>query len=258
MGSRSSHLRTKVVALLVSLVALWAFAAWVTLRDGLNLLWVSTYDTQISQPLEPLLLELQVERRLSAIYLAKPGSQQREALDGNRHRTEALAAEFKKSAQGWQARLAGSAELNQRIDELAVGLDRLPETRAAIDARTIDRVAAAKAFTEVLDSVFRVFDSLGNLDEADIAQDTATLIQLNRVRELASQEDALLAGALAANKLTAVEHSQFVQLVGAQRFLASEAAARMPDADRKRYDAMVAGAAFSRFQDFEDRVIKDG
>ena len=56
MKSRSIHVRTKVVALLVSLVALWGFAAFVTARDGLNLLWVSTLDAKFGQPTDALIL----------------------------------------------------------------------------------------------------------------------------------------------------------------------------------------------------------
>ena len=50
MGSGSTRLRTKVIALLASLVALWSFAAWVTVADGFNLLWVQTLDSQVAEP----------------------------------------------------------------------------------------------------------------------------------------------------------------------------------------------------------------
>jgi hypothetical protein len=72
MRFRNSRLRTKVTALLVSLTALWIFAAWVTLREGVNLLWVTTYDSQLATPTDPLIAELQRERRLTVIRLAKP------------------------------------------------------------------------------------------------------------------------------------------------------------------------------------------
>ena len=49
MSSRSSHVRSKIVALLVSLVALWAFAAFVTGREGLNLLTVSDLNAAVER-----------------------------------------------------------------------------------------------------------------------------------------------------------------------------------------------------------------
>ena len=46
MRLRNARLRTKVTALLVSLIALWAFTAWVTVREGLNMLGVATLDAE--------------------------------------------------------------------------------------------------------------------------------------------------------------------------------------------------------------------
>ncbi|MEE3917806.1 hypothetical protein V2I01_00925 [Micromonospora sp. BRA006-A] len=71
MGSRSTNLRTKIIALLASLTALWAFAAWVTVRDGFNLLGVQTLNARVFEPSDPLLQELQAERRLSLRYLGE-------------------------------------------------------------------------------------------------------------------------------------------------------------------------------------------
>ncbi|ASW55900.1 sensor histidine kinase [Plantactinospora sp. KBS50] len=255
MRSRSSNLRTKVVALLLSLTALWVFAAWVTVRDGLNLLWVQTYDNQIAQPSEPLVKELQVERRLSVTYLAQPGEQQRAALNASRERSIELAARFRESAEGWRANMAAGKELQGRIRDLSGKLDALAKTRDAIDAGSISRSETAQAFTGVLDAAFRVYSALGALDDPQIASDARNLIRLNRVREMASQEDALLAGALAAGKMTTTEHTLFVKMVGAQRFLADETVRELPDSDRAAFDEMADAPGFSKFRDLEDRVV---
>ncbi|MFC7639784.1 hypothetical protein ACFQX6_01035 [Streptosporangium lutulentum] len=65
-------MRAKVTALLVSLTALWAFTAWVTVREGLNMLGVASLDASVAEPSERLLVELQTERRLSLIILGDP------------------------------------------------------------------------------------------------------------------------------------------------------------------------------------------
>ncbi|MEV4492158.1 nitrate- and nitrite sensing domain-containing protein [Micromonospora coxensis] len=258
MGSRSASLRTKVVALLVSLTALWAFAAWVTLRDGLNVLGVQTLDAQVAEPSESLRTELQRERRMSLAYLGRPSQQQAEQLRVQRQRSEALAASFAESARSWRARLASSDELGQRIDEVVAGLDGLGSVRDSVVARSVDRAGAAAAYTGVLDSLFRVYASLGKLDDEQIAKDTATLTQLVRVRELMSQEDALFAGVAAAGRINDKEYAQFAHLVGAQRFLAQEALAELPTADRDRYLAMTEGESFARLRALEDRLIREG
>ncbi|KKJ94702.1 histidine kinase [Micromonospora sp. HK10] len=258
MGSRSTRLRTKVVALLVSLAALWAFAAWVTLQDGLNVLGVQTLDAQVAEPSESLRTALQEERRMSVAYLGQPSPKQVEQLREQRRRSEELAATFVTSARSWRARAAASDELVQRIDEVADRLDSLGPVRDEVAARSIDRGAAAAAYSGVLDSLFRMYAALGKLDDEDIAKDTSTLTQLVRVRELMSQEDALYSGVAAAGRITDQEYILFARLVGAQRFLAGEAIAELPAADRDRYARMTADPAFIRLRALEDRLMKDG
>ncbi|MGK5445179.1 nitrate- and nitrite sensing domain-containing protein [Micromonospora sp. URMC 105] len=258
MGSRSASLRTKVVALLVSLAALWAFAAWVTLRDGLNVLGVQTLDAQVAEPSESLLTELQRERRMSAAYLGRPSPEQAEQLREQRRRSEERAADFAESARSSRARLASSDELVERVDEVVTRLDDLGAVRDAVATRSVDRAGAVDSYTGVLNSLFRVYASLGKLDDEQIAKDTATLTQLFRVRELMSQEDALFAGVAAAGRINDREYAQFAHLVGAQRFLAGEALAELPDADRERYMRMIDGQSFVRLRSMEDRLVRDG
>ncbi|MEV1329930.1 nitrate- and nitrite sensing domain-containing protein [Micromonospora costi] len=256
MGSRSTNLRTKVIALLVSLVALWAFAAWVTVRDGFNLLGVQTLNSRVFEPSDPLLVQLQKERRLSLAYLGGPDPAQLEELKAERRRTDEYANDFRDSVRDWRTEVPASEQLEARIDELLGDLDRLNETRSGVDARNIDRATTMSAYVGVIDTIFRVFDALGGLDDPQIARETSALISLNRARELVSQEDALLTGALAAGRLTVAEQAQFAQLVGAQRFIAEQAAVDMAGSDRERYQQVLAGESFQRFRALEDEVVR--
>ncbi|WP_328372320.1 nitrate- and nitrite sensing domain-containing protein [Micromonospora zamorensis] len=258
MASRSASLRTKIVALLVSLAALWAFAAWVTLRDGFNVLGAQALDVQVAQPSEALLTELQRERRMSVAYLGRRDQGLAQQLQVQHERSEEKATDFAESARSWQARFTSSDELIGRIDEMVARLDGLGEMREAVVSGSVDRAAAAAAYTGVLDSLFRVYAAMGQLDDEQIAQDTVNLTRLVRVRELMSQEDALFAGMAAAGRVSAPEYTQFAHLVGAQRFLVAEALAELPDADRARYVQMTEGQAFSRLRALEDRMVTGG
>ncbi|TDC78293.1 histidine kinase [Micromonospora sp. KC606] len=258
MGSRSASLRARVVAVLVALAALWAFAAWETLRDGHTVLSVQTLDAKVAEPGEALRAELQRERRMSVAHLGRPSQEQAQALRVQRQRSEELAAAFTESARGWRARLASSDELARRIDDVAARLGSLGPVRDAVAGGSVDRAGAAGAFTAVLDSLFRVDTALGRLADERVAKDSGTLIQLVRVRELMAQEDALFAGVAAAGRANDREYAQFAHLVGAQRFLAAEALAELPAADRDRYLGMLQGQSFSRLRTLEDRLIRDG
>ncbi|MFY1594995.1 nitrate- and nitrite sensing domain-containing protein [Micromonospora sp. WMMD737] len=255
MGSRSSNLRRKVVALLASLVALWAFAAWVTLREGVSLLWVQVLDAQVAQPGEPLVLELQAERRASAAYLGGSGAAEREQLDAQWRRTEGVADDFRKSVSSWRVDLAAD-ESQRQIDTVVSGLDRLAAVRESIRDRQVDRAAATREYTDLIDSVLRMYGSLGNLDDEQFTRETAALIQLVRIRELMSQEDALVTGALAAGRMTPEETAAFARATGAQRYLDSQVRTDLSSGDRARYEALVGGEAYTAFRSLEDRVVQ--
>ncbi|MBY8872581.1 nitrate- and nitrite sensing domain-containing protein [Micromonospora sp. PLK6-60] len=252
MNSRSSNLRRKVVALLASLVALWAFAAWVTLREGANLLWVQMLDSQVAQPGEPLVVELQAERRASAAFL---GGAERAELTEQWERTTQVADEFRGSVDNWRVDLAASDDNQGQIDAVVTGLDRLETVRKAVAARQVDRVEATTAYTELIDSVLRMYGSLAQLDDARLARETTALIQLTRIRELISQEDALLTGALATGRLTPAESAAFARTVGAQRYLSDQARASLSDADRRGFEQVLASEAYTAFRSLEDRVV---
>ena len=259
--SRGTRLRTKVVALLLSLTALWAFAAFVTLREGLNLLWVSTLTDSVGRPTESLLAALQQERRLSVVYAADAAdrSEQTQSLRAQRARTDEDLAAFRRRTHDAKVSWAASDGLQGRIKDLTALLDDLPRQRAALDANRIGSPAAvASVYTDIIDAGFRVYGSIAALDDPDIAKQSRTLVALSRARETLSQEDALLAGVLAAGQFSGAEHAQFVELVGVQRFAYAEAAAELPSPERDQYNQLSTGVALSTLRTIEDRVVNTG
>ncbi|GAA3412146.1 ATP-binding protein [Streptosporangium vulgare] len=259
MRLRNASLRTKVTALLVSLTALWAFTAWVTVRDGLNMLGVATLNTEVADPSERLIVELQAERRLTAITLGSVGteSRRREAMAAQRKRTDAADAHFRKLTGGSGVGLLGTPALERRIGETRQLMDDLPAARKAIDAGRVNRTWAAAEFTAIVDSIFRVYDSLATLDDEELAQDTRTLIEMNRVRDMLAQEDALVMGALTAGRFAEGEQIRFTQMVGTRRFLTERAVAELPAADQEAHRRLVAGEQFTRLRIMEDQLIED-
>ncbi|NIL41355.1 HAMP domain-containing protein [Salinispora arenicola] len=255
MRSRSTNLRAKIVALLASLFALWAFAAWVTVSDGVNLLGVQTIDSRIVGPSEPLLLELQVERRLSTAELGSASPARQEILAASRKRVDAAIADFTSTAQSWSARLVANAEAERTVSDAISALDSLPEARRSIDNRSISRAHTAQVYTDVISSLFKLYDVVGGLDDRDIEADTRNLIELYRIRELISQEDALLSGALAAGQVTAAENMRFTEFVAARRFLTERAVEQLRTPERTQFEQVVAGRAFTQLRTLEERIL---
>ncbi|MGK5676678.1 nitrate- and nitrite sensing domain-containing protein [Micromonospora sp. URMC 106] len=258
MRSRGTSIRTKVVALLLSLVALWMFAAWVTLRDGFNLLGVQMLNTKVYAPSEPLLQELQVERRLTQAYLSDPGPAQRAALEAEHRTTAELTSAFTTSVRHWQVDVAGNDTLGRHLDQSVAQLEALAQVRSAVLARGVDRVSAADAYTRAIGSIFQVYEVTGSLDDKELAAEAAALIQLNRVRELISQQDALLSGLFGSGRMSGSEYARYTALVGAERFLGDETRLKLSAADQRRYQQLVESDAFKRLRSVQDSIIRDG
>ncbi|MEW2377950.1 nitrate- and nitrite sensing domain-containing protein [Micromonospora sp. NPDC047812] len=258
MRSRGTSIRTKVIALLLSLVALWMFAAWVTLRDGFNLLGVQMLNAKIYVPSEPLLQELQLERRLTQAYLSDPGPEQRAALEAEHRTTAELTASFTKSVRHWQVDVAGGDALSRQLDESVAQLEALGAVRSAVLDRGTDRISAADAYTRAIGSIFQIYDVTGSLDDKELAADAAALIQLNRMKELISQQDALLSGLFGSGRMSGPEYARYTTLVGAERFLGDETRSKLSAADQRRYQQLVDSEPFKRLRSVQDGIIRGG
>ena len=254
MRFRNSRVRTKVAALLVSLTALWAFAAWVTVREGVNLIWATTIDSGIAQPSEPLLLELQRERRLSVVRVGDPARVSRKELQDQRARTDAAVGVLKESSSSDRVRLAAGDELKARLNETLRRLDGLRETRSAIDAGRLDRIRTVDVYDDIIDAFDAMYGVVATLDDATLAKDGRTLSAMSRARELLAREDAMIAGVFASGLFTEQDHRQFIQMVGVARFELDRAAADLPPADRAAVDKWKKSPSVTTLRTLEDQL----
>ncbi|TDD13618.1 sensor histidine kinase [Nonomuraea diastatica] len=256
MRFRKTGLRTKITALLLSLAALWVFAAWVTLREGVNLLWTSQLDSAIAAPSDPVLFGLQKERRLSAVRLGEKTTKSRNELETQREQNDRVIAAFQESASAGLVSWALDDQGEKRLADLLKQLESVKEIREAIDTGRLSRVQATTAYNDVIDPVYALYGSMATLDDKEIAKDVRTLVALSRAGELLTREDALLAGALAERRLTPADQAQFSQAVGAWRIVAEQAATDLPDSERAAYDKLTQGRSFVQLQNMEAQVMK--
>ena len=256
MRSRGSHVRSKIVFLLASMVALWAFAAVVTVREGLNLLFVNTVG-EFGVTTSEVVTALQSERRLSVAAVS--GSQQaRGELATAREQTDAVLAGWRDDAASRSLRVAASDQLLERIGVADRALGALPELRASVDEQILQRREVSTSYTDMIDLSFDIFGAMAVLDDQEIARQSRALVSLSVAGELLAQQDALLAGALASGRMDSEDVADFVQLVGAQRFMLHEVAATdLAPEDRALFDQAVEGPAVQDLRAMEDQIIRD-
>ncbi|GGU99162.1 histidine kinase [Actinomadura cremea] len=256
-SARFRSIRFKVVLMVtvsvVSLAILWSFAANIALGEGLNLRHVETVQDHYAYPAGALGSALQEERRLTMVNLGGRDTADRAAMESGRLVTDRQADLFRELARGGEDVPARTLRL---ADKILQALDGLEERRRAIDSGAVDRARAFSGYTTLIGDVGALQGSLVTLDNAEVAKDARSQAELTKAREALAQENAWLAGALAAGGMTAAEHATFVQLVGAKRVLYEHAAADLRPDDRTYYERVAQFPAHRRLQVLEDHFVE--
>ncbi|WP_433477059.1 nitrate- and nitrite sensing domain-containing protein [Spirillospora sp. CA-142024] len=213
---RRRPIRLRITALLlvplVSLIALWAFAANITLGDAFDKYDFSTTYEKMGLPGIYLVNQLQAERSLSVVALSTRSPADRQKLGGQRARVSAVEKAFRATALSPEARDAAQPETKQRLAEAIKALDRLPQLRAQVDAGTAQPLEVINSYSTVLDQVITVFDGLVTVNDVAILTQGRALIGIGNARAYMLREDSLVTAALARNgRFTQAEHTAFVQ-----------------------------------------------
>jgi HAMP domain-containing protein len=253
--SSSSHVRVKIIALLAALAALWGFAAVVTVRDGLNVLYVSTVDREVARPTNLLVVALQQERRVSVA--ASGGDAETLAqLQAVRGATDQVVSEWRGNVASTSLEIAASGRLKERVATAADEVAALDQLRADIDEGSLGRVEVQAGFTTMIDAGFAIYAAVTSIDDQELARQARTLVTLTRAREMLSQQDALLAGALVQGEFSGADIAEFLRLVGTQRTLYDSVATELPPEEFADYQAFVASPAITELRRVEDLVIE--
>ncbi|QKG21853.1 sensor histidine kinase [Actinomadura verrucosospora] len=252
-------IRFKVVLMVtvsvVSLGVLWAFAASIALGQGLNLRHVETVQDHFGYPSGALGSALQNERRLSMVYLGSRSDGDRAAMESGRLVTDRQAELFRRLVRDPGARGAAPAQARRLADRIGGELAALGTGRRAIDAGATSRSKAFTDYTGLLADVGSLQGSLATLDNSEVAKDARNEASLSRARETLAEEDAVLAGALAAGRMTPAEHAQFVKLVGTQRALYGFASSELRLPDQGYYQRVTGMPEYARLRAMEDRFV---
>ncbi|RKN44798.1 nitrate- and nitrite sensing domain-containing protein [Streptomyces hoynatensis] len=203
MRFRGKSIRRKMGALvlvpLLSLVSLWAYAAATTISQARAAgAAVSAVDT-LDPPLGEVVLALQQERRQTLVYLADPRRAEASSeLQRMREATDTAVAAL--SAAGDEARGGLHDAAADRLDALLTALGSLGQLREQVESNTIVRTGALDAYGGLVAPALRLFAVLQPEADPDLDPRGRAVAGLRQAREYLSQEDALVAGLLAAGR----------------------------------------------------------
>ncbi|TYC14067.1 HAMP domain-containing protein [Actinomadura syzygii] len=226
-----------------------------TYGDAHQLLQARKFQNEMVLPSQRLIDALQKERRLAMAELGGARAADPGVMRAQRQTADTAAEEVRAGSRDKGLRGAIQPEIVERMDTFVRRLGDLPEVRRGVDQRVTARADALRAYSDLIDAGFSVYNATTPGD-GSITAHARTLIAFGRAREFLAREDALLTGALAAGRITVAERGHFAQLVGAQRLLYGDTVPNLPADDRVRYAKLVATDPFTRLRTMEDQVVR--
>ncbi|MEV6851090.1 ATP-binding protein [Actinoplanes sp. NPDC051411] len=236
--------RTKVIAGLALLVALWAAAAVPALTEAVQVMSARVTANHLGRPIGALVLSLEAERRLSAGD--RPAGSE---LAAQRGHTDQARQALRAARDTWITSLAGSDSLRQ-ADGLLARTEGLAGVRSAVDSKQLGHERAVDAYTALIDPAGV---ETPTVYPDQLAGSAAGLSALSRSRELLAEEDAQLAAVAGAAKLTDADRVRLSTLAGARRSLLASAGSDLPAGSLARYREL---AGDTRLTTVENSVLR--
>ncbi|WP_369235650.1 nitrate- and nitrite sensing domain-containing protein [Streptomyces sp. R21] len=260
---RPRSVRAKIVSLLmlpiVSLMALWGFAAVTTASSIGDLERAKDVNAELLAPVGDFVTALQGERTATLRYAAAPRTRDLAGLKAARTATDKAAAELLDgvNASSSDAELLDSG-LPARLDSLESDAGGLPTLRATVTQQGTAPSAAYTQYSAIIEHGFSVAGALTGEKTTDATSEARVVLELSRAREAVAQEQALLAAGRAAGTLTKDQYALFVGSVATQRELLKPAVADLKAAHRAPYDTLLSSDGYRQLQAVENRVRSAG
>ncbi|MFI6023075.1 nitrate- and nitrite sensing domain-containing protein [Streptomyces sp. NPDC051287] len=259
---RPATVRARIVALAlapaVALTALWSFAMVSVTADLRALIRVQGVYDDFGTPVDTAVGQIQIERRLSAAYLgARPGTVSAAALSAQRRRTDRAVAALRDAVRdGDRGRLSGPQRT--ALDAMVTATGGLGALRERVLSRTVSWDAAVTGYNALVEPGFDVQSALTALQAGRLAREAQIVVELVRVREFVSREDALVAGARAAGRLTAAQYGGLTAAVEDRRVFERTYVADLPADSRALFERFQRGELYRSLVRGEDTLLRAG
>ncbi len=276
--ARQRSIRSTITILLVipllSLIALWAYAAVSTVGGAIANKNDNTLNQELGTPIAALVGALQTEGADTFVWQSAHGLYQsahghlpakavetmnasKAAMDAQRPRTDAAIAGFQVAAK--EAVSLEPAPDKPVAATLLADLNQIPRLRAKVDAGTIPALTAFEDYTATGNETDPYAGGLSDLDGSSIAEYSQgqAVLQEGEAAEDIGEEASLVGGVLAGGgTMSTAEHTLFVQTVNDQRLLESLGDSPIDWQESPNpYAPVDASAAFKNLQKLENAII---
>ncbi|MBZ9638854.1 nitrate- and nitrite sensing domain-containing protein [Streptomyces sp. PSKA30] len=259
---RPTTVRARIVALavapVIALMMLWSFAMWSVTGELRALSRVQGVYEDFGTPVDTAIGQIQIERRLSAAYL---GAGHRtdtavDLLEQQRRTDRAVSAMRDAIRDGDRDRL--SARQRQVLDAVVDSADQLEALRQRVLSRDISWDRAVSEYSTLVEPGFDVQSALTALQAGQLAREAQVVIELVRVREFVSREDALVAGARAAGTLTDRQYDMLTAAIEDRRVFERTYVPDLPSDSRALFEEFRRSDLHRQLTASEDALLRAG
>jgi signal transduction histidine kinase len=222
MGSRGRSIRLRIYFLvaipLITMLGLFGYVAYSSVSNWLNLDRAPSLIQATSEPLTNFVNVLQAERRAAVVYLSQPDA-------ANLISFQTAAATTEKDAQQLELTLSQPATTDNStpaetaaINNVTGQINGMTPLRTEVTAKKLTPLDAASAYTNIIAGQGAVLQAEANSlqDAAPVLQGLGLISAVNTQEDM-SEQDAVLASALASGTLTGADRVAFSNAVGRQQ-----------------------------------------
>jgi signal transduction histidine kinase len=259
---RTRSARRTLVSLLliplVSLTALWGFAASITLANVIRDDHYNTIDNTIAPSVIGLEETLAAERGLTFAWLndSRRSPQLRAQLLAARPATDKVAVEFRASTALVRGLLSPTALAQQST--LLTALAGLPRLRAAVDSGTVDPATAFAAYDTIGSDLEEYLPDTQSpyVADPDLTQMTQSAVAVGRAEDYTNAAISLIQGALAARgQLSQPERTLLAQVVAVQNLDIADTFALATPAESALFARIFDTQAFRQLAAAENLIV---
>ncbi|WP_260848797.1 ATP-binding protein [Streptomyces sp. SLBN-118] len=252
---------TLTVIPVIALMALWTFAMVSVTGDLRALIRVQGVYENFGTPVDTAVGQIQIERRISADYLGRgrrDSSAGVAALTQQQRSTDRAVRAMREAIGDQDRREDLSGRQRQSLDAMARSVDGLEDLREKVMARRISWDGAVEAYTAMVEPTFDVQSTLTALQAGQMARESQVVIELVRVREFVSREDALVAGARASGSLTDQQYDTLTATIEDRRVFHRTYVADLPDDSRQLFAGFERSEEYRALTAGEDALLRAG
>jgi signal transduction histidine kinase len=256
---RSRPIRVFLISMfavpLVSLLALWGFAASITVSSAISDHKYNASATAIASGVRSLTVELPQERVQSYLWLLSGRTSSNASVLATRKAVDKGIPVARAALSAEQSQLSAASRSAQST--LFNQIAQLGKIRAAIDAGTMSPSAAFAAYSTIVDDLYSFFDSAIQDRGASLTGVSVGAADSGYATEMAGREAALVGGAfLNRGQMSPAVRQQFDASAANRHLLMNEALALMtPDLRAGFLNLQEKSPAYQQFEAMESQVL---